>query len=68
MCLIWTSVIDSAVATVFVCFAEHPDALAMTHPGHLNSLVAAWQRFHPQAFSRAGYDVRFGRPTPAGAV
>lgn len=62
MCMIVTSVIDSAVATVFVCFAEHPDALAATHPDQLGALVGAWQQFHPQAFSGAGYDVRFGRP------
>lgn len=62
MCMIVSSVIDSAVATVFVCFAEHPDALAATHPSHLNALVQAWQTFHPQAFARAGYDVRFARP------
>lgn len=59
MCMIVTGVIDSAVSTVFVCFAEHPDALAATHPEHLNNLVRAWQTFHNDAFCQAGYNTRF---------
>ncbi|KAF0686137.1 Aste57867_22102 [Aphanomyces stellatus] len=47
--LIPLSVIDSAVATVFVCFAEDPAAFAQTHPELYTNMVAAWRIAHPDA-------------------
>lgn len=55
MASIITSVLGTAVRTVFVCFALNPAALATTHPEHLTNLVHAWQQFHPDAFAQCGY-------------
>ncbi|KAH9117547.1 hypothetical protein LEN26_012606 [Aphanomyces euteiches] len=40
-------VIDSAVATVFVCFAEDPASFERTHAALHNDMVAAWRLAHP---------------------
>ena len=60
MCLIMSGVVESAVLTIFVCFADHPEALAATHPDHLNALSGAWAKFHPKVWSSCGYHTRFG--------
>lgn len=39
------NVISSAVATVFVCFAENPAALANTRPQRFNQLNNAWKTY-----------------------
>ncbi|CAK4723604.1 unnamed protein product [Aphanomyces euteiches] len=41
------SVIDSAVATAFVCFAEDPVSFGRTHPALHHEMVAAWRLAHP---------------------
>lgn len=59
MCCIVTTVITSAVATVFVCWAENPEALAATHPEHLEALMEAWRKFHGEEIAACGYTARF---------
>lgn len=39
------NVISSAVATVFVCFAENPAALQNTRPERFNQLNSAWRTY-----------------------
>lgn len=39
---ITSSVLDSAVGTVFVCYAEAPEALRFTDPKLYNELSSAW--------------------------
>ena len=46
--------VSSAVATVFVLFAEERDSFARTHPELHQHLVASWNQFHPGAL-RADY-------------
>lgn len=65
MCAIVSGVIESAVKTVFVCFAERPDALVHTHPQAFQELVAAWNAFHPEYIRSAGYNHQFGIPDGA---
>ena len=36
------SIIDSAVTTVIVCFAEAPDVLEMNHSDHSREMKEAW--------------------------
>lgn len=43
MTSIMTSVIDSGVATVFVCFSEGGDVLEQTHPSLFYELSSAWR-------------------------
>ncbi|KAF0686140.1 Aste57867_22105 [Aphanomyces stellatus] len=47
--LVPLSIVDSAVATVFVCFAEDPSAFARSHPELHNTMVDAWRVAHPDA-------------------
>ncbi|ETW05849.1 hypothetical protein H310_03510 [Aphanomyces invadans] len=49
--LIPLSVVNSAVATVFVFFAEDPAALSRTHPDLHNDLISAWRTAHPDAMA-----------------
>ncbi|KDO30254.1 hypothetical protein SPRG_19805 [Saprolegnia parasitica CBS 223.65] len=51
------SVIDSAVATIFVCFAEDPAALQTSHPEHFNELMTEWHRMYPDIMVASGYYV-----------
>jgi hypothetical protein len=60
MATVMVGVLGSAVRTVFVCFAMNPGALAQTHPGHLQRLVAAWNAFHPATFADCGYAASYG--------
>ncbi|GMH64218.1 hypothetical protein TrLO_g14583 [Triparma laevis f. longispina] len=48
--MIMVSVIDSAVATVFVCLAEAPNVLESTHPAYFYDLTAAWRECHSIVF------------------
>ncbi|CAK4073472.1 unnamed protein product [Aphanomyces euteiches] len=50
-------VIDSAVATVYVCFAEDPAALQLTHPQEYQLLMAEWHRMYPEIMMASGYFV-----------
>ena len=44
--MIMVSVVDSAVATVFVCFAESPQVFEQTHPALFYNLTATWRETH----------------------
>ncbi|GMI45134.1 hypothetical protein TrCOL_g588 [Triparma columacea] len=46
MAQITLNVISSAVATVFVCFAENPASLGQIHPQESATLIGAWRQFH----------------------
>lgn len=37
------TIMESAVSTVFVCFAEDPKALEISHPDLSDRLVEAWE-------------------------
>lgn len=43
LALVVSSVIESAVSTIFVCFAEDPQSLSETHPELYATLVEAWE-------------------------
>ncbi|EQC40549.1 hypothetical protein SDRG_02439 [Saprolegnia diclina VS20] len=58
--LVVLSTIDGAVATVYVCFAEHPEALGQSHPEHLQLLMRGWHTMYPDIMASAGYPL----PTP----
>ncbi|KAF4322518.1 hypothetical protein JM18_002453 [Phytophthora kernoviae] len=51
MCAIVSSILDSMVATIFVCFAEDPAALQRSHPDEHARLVEAWGRLQPDLLS-----------------
>ncbi|KAE8879857.1 hypothetical protein PF005_g7364 [Phytophthora fragariae] len=51
MCTIMSSILDSIVATIFVCFAEGPAALQRSHPDEHARLVEAWSRLQPDLLS-----------------
>ncbi|KAG2765803.1 hypothetical protein Pcac1_g22672 [Phytophthora cactorum] len=51
MCTIMSSILDSIVATIFVCFAEDPAALQRSHPDEHSRLVEAWGRLQPDLLS-----------------
>ncbi|DBA00301.1 TPA: hypothetical protein N0F65_001496 [Lagenidium giganteum] len=48
MCGLVSSILDSNVATIFVCFAEDPAALARSNPQEHTRLVDAWSRLKPE--------------------
>jgi len=45
-CLLLSTLVESAVATVFVCFAEDPQALVESHPRHYMELMQIWVKIH----------------------
>lgn len=49
------SVIDSSVATIFVCFAEDPAAFQQSHPDLYQPLVAEWHALYPEIMVACGY-------------
>ncbi|DBA02544.1 TPA: hypothetical protein N0F65_011016 [Lagenidium giganteum] len=49
------SVIDSSVATIFVCFAEDPAAFLQSHPDLYQPLVTEWHNLYPEIMVSAGY-------------
>ncbi|KAH7459798.1 Protein pns1 [Phytophthora ramorum] len=51
MCTIMSSILDSIVATIFVCFAEDPAALQRSHPDEHARIVEAWSRLQPDLLS-----------------
>jgi hypothetical protein len=63
---VMASVLSSGVRTAFVCFAMNPAALGATHPEHLETLLIAWYKFHPQEFSASGFAMHL--PKPAASV
>ncbi len=54
MSSITLNVVSSAVATVFVCFAENPAAIFQTHPSDGNTLGSAWKQFHGEEYTQSG--------------
>jgi len=54
-CMVALKVVNSAVATVFVLFAERPDAFRESHADLFRELVQAWSKFHGDAMRSAGY-------------
>jgi hypothetical protein len=50
MTLILSNVVTAALRTVFVCFAEDPNALSKCHPEHHKELVGAWREFQGDVF------------------
>jgi hypothetical protein len=63
MSTIITTILNSSVRAVFVCFALNPAALAATHPEHMQSLITVWQVVHPKEFASSGYDRQLSKPT-----
>jgi len=55
MCSVVMSVVDSAVATVFVCLAEDPAALQRTHANVHHQLMQAWVQMYPDEMRDCGY-------------
>ncbi|KAA0155285.1 hypothetical protein FNF27_05710 [Cafeteria roenbergensis] len=59
MCSIVSGVIESAVKTVFVCFADRPEALMATHPSEFAEITSAWYSERRDLMESAGYDRQF---------
>lgn len=55
MASITLGVIDSAVATIFVCFAEDPAAGQSTQPQLFSELINTWFQFHGPVMTTCGY-------------
>mmetsp|Transcript_27149 Transcript_27149/g.79061 ORF Transcript_27149/g.79061 Transcript_27149/m.79061 type:complete len:496 (-) Transcript_27149:347-1834(-) len=47
--------VDSAVVTVFVCFAENPRAFESNHPTQFTELQHAWATRHGSVMAACGY-------------
>jgi len=52
ICHVLMSVISSAVATVFVLFAEDSESLQLTHPSDHEQLHRAWAEVYPDEYSK----------------
>ena len=59
---VMSSILSSGVRTAFVCFAINPAALGTTHPEHLQDLLIAWYKFHPQEFAHSGFAMYLPKP------
>ncbi|KAF0686836.1 Aste57867_21396 [Aphanomyces stellatus] len=55
MCAVVSSILDSIVATVFVCFAEDPVAHHITNSEEYVSIVDAWRQFHPELLTHSTF-------------
>jgi len=49
------SVVDSAVATIFVCFAEDPAAFHQSNPELFELMNSAWYKMYPEIMVQSGY-------------
>jgi hypothetical protein len=49
------TLIDTAVATIFVCFAEDKDALARHEPQLYADFLGAWMEMYPDVMTNCGY-------------
>ena len=47
MCHIVMGTVQSAVATIFVCFAEDPHAMQANKPAKFRDLAKAWLQVYP---------------------
>ncbi|CAF1117704.1 unnamed protein product [Adineta steineri] len=65
---VMTSILSSGVRTAFVCFAINPAALGATHPEHLQNLLLAWYKFHPQEFAASGFAMHLPKPAASASV
>lgn len=52
MACVFMSVVESAVDTVVVCFAEAPLEFERNHPGLYAQMVTAWREVYPDEFSQ----------------
>jgi hypothetical protein len=59
---VMASILSAGVRTAFVCFAINPAALGATHPEHLQNLLIAWYKFHPQEFAASGFAMYLPKP------
>jgi len=48
-------IVDSAVVTIFVCFAENPRAFESSHPSEFSELHHAWVTRHGSILMACGY-------------
>ena len=55
MCTVVMSVVDSAVCTVFVCFAQDPNALRVSRPLVHHNLMQAYSLIHRDVLVQCGY-------------
>merc|ERR1711924_318999 len=55
MAMVVLTIIDTSVATIFVCFAEDKEALARNHPQHHNDMMSEWLEFHADEMYACGY-------------
>lgn len=55
MASVTAGVVSSAIATVYVCFAEDHQALAQSHPPLWRQLMASWTKAHPSVMEICGY-------------
>ena len=55
MCDVTMSVVSSAVATIFVCWAEAPAAFMQVHPDEAKMLNDAWMSFHGPVYAACGH-------------
>jgi len=55
---VFAKVISSAVATVFVCFAEDPHAFCDNHHDLYNEMMQVWNEFQLPTMQKNGYDKR----------
>jgi hypothetical protein len=55
MCAVLMGVVESALCTVFVCFAEDPGALHSSRPSVHHNLVQAWAQIYPEEMVTCGY-------------
>ena len=57
ICYVFMNVMESAVTTIFVLWAEDPHGWQLTHPDHYASLHAAWLEIYPEARSVGVSDI-----------
>ncbi|CAK5237080.1 unnamed protein product [Aphanomyces euteiches] len=55
MCAVVSSILDSIVATIFVCFAEDPVALHITNSDEYIAIIDAWRQFHPELLTHSTF-------------
>ncbi|ETV99897.1 hypothetical protein, variant [Aphanomyces invadans] len=55
MCAVVSSILDSIVATIFVCFAEDPVALHISNSEEYLLIVDAWRQFHPELLTHSTF-------------
>lgn len=66
MCASVATVLEAAVATIIVCFAEDPQSFKDTHPEDFHALMTTWRAMYGPELEACGYDAFLsgGRSTP----